>query len=169
MPCIASLLVKTVGMVPQVRSRPHASTQSIDDDDFSQAECATGHYCGWAAGRICAGIRAGFRERHAREPPSRPRYLRGSRGQLRPDSALLSLPAIAAAGLKEGWDFRHEIAASNLARPMFIASVVSFVVGLATIDWLIKFLRNHPTYVFIAYRIAVGIAISRISVLRTIK
>jgi undecaprenyl-diphosphatase len=74
-------------------------------------------------------------------------------------SFLLSLPAIAAAGMKEGWDYRHEIAAANLARPMFIASVVSFVVGLATIDWLIKFLRTHPTYVFVIYRIGVGFAI----------
>ena len=72
-------------------------------------------------------------------------------------SLLLSLPAIAAAGLKEGWDFRHEIAAESC--PPNVHRDGRFVAGLATIDWLLKFLRNHPTYVFIAYRIAVGIAI----------
>ena len=71
-------------------------------------------------------------------------------------SFLLSLPAIFAAGAKEFWDYRHLILAPELARPMFIATVVSFVVGLASIDWLLKFLRTHTTYVFIAYRIAVG-------------
>jgi undecaprenyl-diphosphatase len=74
-------------------------------------------------------------------------------------SFLLSLPAIFAAGAKEFWDYHDQILASNLGRPMFIATVVAFVVGLASIDWLLKFLRTHPTTVFILYRIAVGLAI----------
>src|SRR5688572_16952082 len=71
-------------------------------------------------------------------------------------SFLLSLPAIFAAGLKEFWDYRHQILAPELARPMFIATIVAFIVGLASIDWLLKFLRTHTTYVFIIYRIIVG-------------
>jgi undecaprenyl-diphosphatase len=74
-------------------------------------------------------------------------------------SFLLSLPAIFGAGLKELWDERHAMAAMDMTRPLIIATVVSFVVGWFSIDWLLKFLRNRPTYVFIAYRVVVGVAL----------
>jgi undecaprenyl-diphosphatase len=70
-------------------------------------------------------------------------------------SFLLGLPAVFLAGAKELWDVRHNLAAAGGARPLVIATVISFVVGWAAIDWLIKFLRKHPTYVFIAYRLVV--------------
>ena len=71
-------------------------------------------------------------------------------------SFLLSLPAIFAAGVKELYDERHQIAAMGQTRPLIVCTVVAFIVGLASIDWLMKFLKRHPTYGFIAYRIAVG-------------
>ena len=74
-------------------------------------------------------------------------------------SFLLSLPAIFLAGAKELWDYRHEIAASHMIRPMILATIVAFVVGWIAIDWLLKYLRTHPTYGFIVYRIIVGAAI----------
>ncbi len=74
-------------------------------------------------------------------------------------SFLLSLPAIFAAGLFELWTKRHDIATSGMTRPLVIATVVSFVVGWASIDWLMKFLKHHPTHVFIAYRLLVGLAL----------
>lgn len=74
-------------------------------------------------------------------------------------SFLLSLPAIFLAGAKEFLDHRHALAAEGAGRPLLIATGVAFVVGWATIDWLLKFLRTHPTYIFIVYRIAVGAAI----------
>jgi undecaprenyl-diphosphatase len=74
-------------------------------------------------------------------------------------SFLLSLPAIFAAGLKELWDYHKQIAAMDLARPLIIATVVSFVVGWYSIDWLLRFLKSHSTYGFIIYRIAVGLAL----------
>ncbi len=91
-------------------------------------------------------------------------------------SFLLSLPAVFAAGAKELYDAIKEdkkaeaahlaagqaVAASQhlvQARPLIIATIVAFVVGLASIDWLMRFLKEHPTYVFIVYRLVVGTAI----------
>lgn len=74
-------------------------------------------------------------------------------------SFLLSLPAVFAAGAKELLDHRHEIAAQHMGRPLIIATVVAFLVGLASIDWFLKFLKNHPTYGFIVYRLLLGAAL----------
>lgn len=76
-------------------------------------------------------------------------------------SFLLGLPAVTAAGLKELVDVvRHPVAGQAVeARPVIIATVVSFVVGYAAIDWLVKFLRRHPTHGFIVYRVLVGVAL----------
>lgn len=71
-------------------------------------------------------------------------------------SFLLSLPAITAAGLYELLRHRSDLAAANLMRPMALATVFAFVVGWASIDFLMKFLRRNPTYVFVAYRVFVG-------------
>ncbi|MEP6756190.1 MAG: undecaprenyl-diphosphatase UppP [Chthonomonadales bacterium] len=83
-------------------------------------------------------------------------------------SFLLGLPAIFAAGLKELIDGMRDAKGTTItpyahsalhARPLIIASVVAFVVGWISIDWLLKFLKKNPTYVFIAYRIIAGLAI----------
>lgn len=71
-------------------------------------------------------------------------------------SFLLSLPAITAAGIFELFHRREDLAAAGLTRPTILAAVVAFVVGWATIDFLLKFLRRHPTYVFVIYRLVVG-------------
>jgi len=84
-------------------------------------------------------------------------------------SFLLSLPAVFAAGAKELWDVRHDLSAAGGARPLVIATVVSFVVGWIAIDWLLKFLRKHPTYVFVAYRIVLGVVLAGLLASGTIK
>jgi undecaprenyl-diphosphatase len=38
-----------------------------------------------------------------------------------------------------------------------VAVVFAFVVGLASIHWLMRWLSNHSTYIFIYYRIALGV------------
>ena len=38
-----------------------------------------------------------------------------------------------------------------------VALVIAFVVGLASIAWLMRFLGNHSTYIFIGYRVALGV------------
>ncbi len=38
-----------------------------------------------------------------------------------------------------------------------VAVLISFIVGLATIHWLMRWLQKHSTYIFIWYRIALGV------------
>jgi undecaprenyl-diphosphatase len=69
-------------------------------------------------------------------------------------SFLLSIPAIAAAGLFQLIDARDELLASgNDAAKLGVALVVTAIVGYATIPWLLGFLRNRTTFVFVVYRL----------------
>jgi undecaprenyl-diphosphatase len=74
-------------------------------------------------------------------------------------SFLLSLPAVFLAGAYELFKIRHVITDSHLGRPVFLATALAFFVGWATIHWLLQFLRTHPTYVFIIYRLVLGLLI----------
>ena len=42
---------------------------------------------------------------------------------------------------------------------VLLATIISFIVGLASIAWLINFVSKHSTFVFIVYRIAAGIVL----------
>jgi undecaprenyl-diphosphatase len=70
-------------------------------------------------------------------------------------SFLLSIPAIAASGLLELREALH-ILPPNSAAPLVVATIVSGLVGYASIWFLLRFLRTHSTGVFIAYRLIVG-------------
>ena len=70
-------------------------------------------------------------------------------------SFLLSIPAISASGLLELREALHRLP-SGSALPLVVATVVSGVVGYASIWFLLRFLRTHSTGVFILYRLAVG-------------
>ena len=86
-------------------------------------------------------------------------------GYTREDAArfsfLLSIPAVVLSGLFElkdiGAPAEAGMAASPGLAPTLIATVISFVVGYAAIAWLLKYLVNHSTVVFVAYRVALGI------------
>ncbi len=71
-------------------------------------------------------------------------------------SFLLSVPSIAAAGLYELYDERAHILGQNLT-PVIVATIVSFIVGYASIAFLIKFLQKHGVGVFVAYRILLAL------------
>ncbi|HJP82961.1 MAG TPA: undecaprenyl-diphosphate phosphatase [Fimbriimonadaceae bacterium] len=73
-------------------------------------------------------------------------------------SFLLSIPSILAAGLKELYDERKELMGSHLT-PTLVATVVSFVVGYASIAFLMKFLQRHGILPFVLYRILLGVAL----------
>jgi len=82
-------------------------------------------------------------------------------GLTRPTAArfsfLLSLPAIFGAGLFELYKERHELLASQEhVLNLVIATVVSGIVGYASIAFLLNYLKKHTTYVFIIYRVIVG-------------
>jgi undecaprenyl-diphosphatase len=73
-------------------------------------------------------------------------------------SFLLSIPSILAAGLKELYDEREELIGSHLT-PTLVATIVSFIVGYASIAFLMKFLQRHGILPFVLYRIVLGVAL----------
>lgn len=73
-------------------------------------------------------------------------------------SFLLSIPAIAASGALELKEAIHKLPEGSFL-PLLIATIVSGLVGYASIWFLLRFLRTHSTGVFIVYRLIVGAAI----------
>jgi undecaprenyl-diphosphatase len=70
-------------------------------------------------------------------------------------SFLLSIPAIAASGLLELKEALVKLPQGNYGSLAF-ATLVSGLVGYASIWFLLRFLRNHSTGIFIGYRLLVG-------------
>lgn len=70
-------------------------------------------------------------------------------------SFLLSIPAIAASGLLELKEAMQKLPAGSYGS-LAVATVVSGVVGYASIWFLLRYLRTHSTGVFIVYRVIVG-------------
>src|SRR2546421_745333 len=73
-------------------------------------------------------------------------------------SFLLSIPAIAASGLLELKEAVHKLPNGSYL-PLVVATIMSGIVGYASIWFLLRFLRTHSTAVFIVYRLIVGAAI----------
>jgi undecaprenyl-diphosphatase len=73
-------------------------------------------------------------------------------------SFLLSIPAIAASGLLELKEAIHKLPHESYGA-LAVATVVSGVVGYASIWFLLRYLRTHSTGVFIVYRVIVGVLI----------
>jgi undecaprenyl-diphosphatase len=70
-------------------------------------------------------------------------------------SFLLSIPAIAASGLLELKEAVEKLPAGSYGS-LAVATVVSGVVGYASIWFLLRYLRTHSTAIFIVYRVIVG-------------
>src|ERR1041384_2677839 len=73
-------------------------------------------------------------------------------------SFLLSIPAVTASGLLELKEAVHRLPAGS-ALPLAVATVVSGLVGYASIWFLLRYLRTHSTAVFIVYRLILGLVI----------
>jgi undecaprenyl-diphosphatase len=73
-------------------------------------------------------------------------------------SFLLSIPAIAASGILELKEAIHKLPDGSYL-PLIVATIVSGMVGYASIWFLLRFLRTHSTGIFIGYRLVVGGAI----------
>jgi undecaprenyl-diphosphatase len=70
-------------------------------------------------------------------------------------SFLLSVPAVVLSGIYEATKISgHKGPGTGLTG---IALIFAFVTGLASIAWLMRWLSRHSTYIFIAYRIALGL------------
>ena len=69
-------------------------------------------------------------------------------------SFLLSVPAVVISGLFELRDIGGEGAAGFA--PTLLATLAAFVVGYATIAFLLRWLAHHSTVLFVVYRVALG-------------
>ncbi len=70
-------------------------------------------------------------------------------------SFLLSIPAIAASGILELREAFHILNDTHMIN-LIVATIISGIIGYASIAFLISYLRRHSTYAFIGYRLAVG-------------
>ena len=70
-------------------------------------------------------------------------------------SFLLSIPAVGGAGVLELLHERSHLASLGWTS-IVVAIVVAFVSGYASIWFLMRYLRQHTTHVFIWYRLALG-------------
>ncbi len=76
-------------------------------------------------------------------------------------SFLLAIPAVTASGLFSLPD-AFEPAGEGLnasGSQLLVATVVAFVLGYASIAWLLKFVANHSLYWFVGYRIVLGVVV----------
>ena len=72
-------------------------------------------------------------------------------------SFLLSVPAVVLSGL---FELRNVGEGEHAAAvPTAIATFAAFVVGYASIAFLLRFLGNHSTVVFVVYRVALGVLV----------
>lgn len=71
-------------------------------------------------------------------------------------SFLLSMPAVFASGLLEFKESLHLMPSQDLMI-LFAGTAAAAVSGYATIAFLLKFLKTHSTFVFVSYRIALGL------------
>jgi undecaprenyl-diphosphatase len=68
-------------------------------------------------------------------------------------SFLMSIPALVAAGLYE----LKDVSGAGLGiAPMLVGIAIAFVVGFASVVWLLRFLAHHPISVFCTYRVLLG-------------
>ena len=84
-------------------------------------------------------------------------FLGFDRGSAARYSFLLSVPAVVLSGL---FELRHvgEEDGAGLA-PTILATLLSFVVGYASIAFLLRWLASHSTAVFVAYRVGLGLLV----------
>jgi undecaprenyl-diphosphatase len=71
-------------------------------------------------------------------------------------SFLLSVPAVVLSGLFELRKIGEEGEGTAAAVPTAIATLCAFVVGYASIAFLLRYLTSHSTAVFVVYRVALG-------------
>jgi len=74
-------------------------------------------------------------------------------------SFLVGIPIMLGAGLKSIIDLPPGISFSAFGLPVFIGGVVAFASGLASIYFLVRYLKGHSLNAFIIYRIALALVI----------
>ena len=84
-------------------------------------------------------------------------------------SFLLGIPAVTLAGLLELYHMVKEGMADASLTSLAVGLISSTVVSYLAIAWLIKFLQQHGTWVFVGYRLIFGAAILYLSMNGMIK
>ena len=74
-------------------------------------------------------------------------------------SFILSIPILLGSGLKKLFDIYPSLVSSDIGLSLFLGSLSAFVVGLLSINFLIKYLRNHSLNVFVWYRVIIAVLI----------
>jgi len=74
-------------------------------------------------------------------------------------SFLLSAPIIAGAGLKKALELRHEGILHTEQLPLLLGFLASLSIGYLTIRFLMNFLQRNSLFIFICYRILLGMLI----------
>ena len=74
-------------------------------------------------------------------------------------SFLLSFPIILGSGLKKLLDLYKVNELATLGMPLWIGSLVAFIVGVAAIHFLITYLKKHTMNVFVVYRLLLVVMI----------
>ena len=74
---------------------------------------------------------------------------------------LLAIPAVFASGLFSLPDAFHPVleGMSATGPQLLVSTVIAFVVGLASVAWLLRFLVRHSMYWFVGYRVAAGVGV----------
>ncbi len=74
---------------------------------------------------------------------------------------LLAIPAVFASGLFSLPDAFHPVTEGMSATgpQLLVATLIAFVVGLATVSWFLRFLLRHSMYWFVGYRVVVGVVV----------
>ena len=83
-------------------------------------------------------------------------------------SFLLSIPAVFASGIFQLIDSLDYLNASMMTN-LVIATFVSGISGYLAIDFLLKYLKKHTTFLFIYFRIVIGVLILILLFTNTIK
>jgi undecaprenyl-diphosphatase len=73
-------------------------------------------------------------------------------------SFLLSIPAIFGSGILQFYEAFEYIDYSGLIN-LLVATIAAAVSGYLTIEFLLRFLKKHSTYIFVFYRILIGVTI----------
>jgi undecaprenyl-diphosphatase len=75
-------------------------------------------------------------------------------------SFLLSIPALLAAGGLEAVSQAKAVSSTVGWGPTLLATLVSLVVGYASIAWLLRLVARHPITVFVPYRVGLGVVLA---------
>ena len=71
-------------------------------------------------------------------------------------SFLLSFPTMMAATIFKLWQSRHVLHEADVRGALAVGFVVSFIVALAVVKWLIRYVQTHNFTLFAVYRILFG-------------